>query len=83
MKVPFTNISNSYSILRNEINAAMLTVLSSGQYIQGAELDQFEKKYTEAEKLSRTSLSLPLNPFITKEEQEYVVETIKQYFKEI
>jgi len=44
------------------------------------ELNYKEGQFPLAEKMAKTSLSLPLYPGLKKEEQEYVAETIKKFF---
>jgi dTDP-4-amino-4,6-dideoxygalactose transaminase len=45
MKVPFLDLHAAYSEIKPEVDAAILRVLDSGQYILGAEVDAFETEY--------------------------------------
>ena len=45
MEVPFLNIKESYYELKTEIDSAISRVLTSGQYIGGNELYEFESEY--------------------------------------
>ena len=45
MKVPFLDLHVAYLEIKPEVDAAVLRVLDSGQYILGAEVDAFEIEY--------------------------------------
>ncbi len=45
MKIPFLNLRASYLELKSEIDKAMLSVMDSGQYILGSEVEDFEKQW--------------------------------------
>ena len=51
-------------------------------YKQQAYKEFNDQKYPAAEETANTCLSLPMSPFISEKEQNYVVQKIKNYFEE-
>lgn len=47
MKIPFLDLRASYLELKTEIDDTILRVMNSGQYILGAEVESFEKKWAQ------------------------------------
>ena len=47
MKVPFLDLKAAYHELRQDIDAAVLRAMGSGQYIGGAEVESFEREFAE------------------------------------
>ena len=45
MKIPFLDLKSTYLELRTEIDDAISSVLSSGQYILGNEVEKFESNW--------------------------------------
>ncbi len=45
MKVPYLDLTAQYRSLRKEISAALQSVLSSGSYVLGPEVEQFEQEF--------------------------------------
>lgn len=45
MTVPFLDLRRSYDVLRDEIDAAVAAILSSGRYIGGPEVAEFEASF--------------------------------------
>src|SRR6187397_833378 len=45
--IPFLDLKAQYQSLKNEIDAAVLGVLASGQYILGEEVARFEQEFAD------------------------------------
>ncbi len=52
MKIPFLNFSDSHTQIRNELESAFANVLTSGWFVQGKELESFEKEYADYNKVN-------------------------------
>ncbi|MYI07291.1 MAG: erythromycin biosynthesis sensory transduction protein eryC1, partial [Gemmatimonadetes bacterium] len=47
MAVPSSNLAAEYQSLKPEIDAAIMRVLASGNYVLGEELEAFEEAFAE------------------------------------
>jgi hypothetical protein len=46
MRIPFLDVKSGYLELKQELDEAYHRVINSGEYIQGSELEAFEKEFS-------------------------------------
>ena len=74
----FIDLDTQYRKYQEEIDKKMKAVLEHGQYIMGPEIDELEAVLAESKKASREVLSIPMHPFLSEQDQDIVVEKLKE-----